>query len=75
MSRSKKILKRMFALPALLFSAALALPMQGQKQGSDYVLPPGASSAMGADGSYGAGNAALANYGYTYCQLRLHLHV
>ena len=28
----------MFALPALLFSAALALPMQGQKQGSDYVL-------------------------------------
>ena len=31
-----------------------------------HVLPPGASASMGSDGSYGAENAALANYGYTY---------
>ena len=61
--RARQIYRLMMLLA--LLSAAL-LPMQGQKQGSDYVLPPGASSAMGADGSYGAGNAALANYGYTY---------
>ena len=85
MSRREKILKWMLLLSALLFAGSL--PMQGQKQGSDYVLhirhldtyyvyngwgllshvlPPGASASMGSDGSYGAENAALANYGYTY---------